>query len=346
MASKIRFGLIGCGAAAASHAKAILSLPQAELVAVAGQSPERLAAFAETWGLEGYADYERLLLRGDLDAVGICTPSGSHGEISIRAAEAGKHVIVEKPIEVTLPKADEMISAFRSRGLRLGVISQHRFDPDVARLKALLESGELGRPVLASACVHWYRDQAYYDSGGWRGTWAGEGGGVLINQGIHTVDLLLHLLGPVAEVIGHTATMTHERMETEDTAAALLKFENGALGTMSCTTSAFPGSAARLEIIGSRGSALLEGETLTRLYLNKGDGSPAVNAAEEQGRAGGDSAASANQEAFVRQYADFVEAIAEQRQPAISGEAAREALAFVLEVYRSSARIDPARERE
>ena len=339
MASKIRFGLIGCGAVASTHASAIASLPNAELAAVAGKSPERLASFAEAWGLEGYADFRELLQRDDIDAVGICTPSGSHGDIAVLAAEAGKHAIVEKPIEITLAKANETIAAFRSRGLKLGVISQHRFDPDVIRLKTLLEAGGLGLPVLVSACVHWYRDQAYYDSGGWRGTWAGDGGGVLINQGIHTVDLLLHLMGPVAEVAGHAATMTHERMETEDTAAALLKFAGGAMGTLSCTTSAYPGSPARIEIIGSAGSALLEGESLTRLYVNKGDGSPGVNAAEErqdQGAAGDDSAVPAARQAFVRQYADFVAAIVGNREPAVTGEAGREALALVLDVYRSS----------
>ncbi|MFC4601839.1 Gfo/Idh/MocA family protein [Cohnella hongkongensis] len=404
MASKIRFGLIGCGAVASAHAAAISSLPNAELVAVAGKSQERLASFAEAWGLEGHADFRQLLHRDDIDAVGICTPSGSHGDIAILAAEAGKHAIVEKPIEIALAKADETLAAFRSRGLRLGVISQHRFDPDVVRLKALLDAGGLGRPVLASACVHWYRDQAYYDSGGWRGTWAGDGGGVLINQGIHTVDLLLHLLGPVAEVAGHAATMTHERMETEDTAVALLRFACGALGTLSCTTSAYPGFPARIEIIGSAGSALLEGEALTKLYRNKGDGSPGVNEAEDrqgqgvganeaedrqgqgvgvneaeerkgqgagvseaedrkgqgvgvneaeerkgqgvgvneaedrkrQGVGGGGSALRAGRQAFVRQYADFIDAIVGQREPAVTGEAGREALALVLDVYRSS----------
>ncbi|WP_391572910.1 Gfo/Idh/MocA family protein [Cohnella sp.] len=220
-------------------------------------------------------------------------------------------------------------------------MSQRRFDLGVVRLKALLEAGELGRPVLASACVHWYRDQAYYDSGGWRGTWSGDGGGVLINQGIHTVDLLLHLLGPVAEVAGHTATMTHERMETEDTAVALLKFANGAMGTLSCTTSAYPGSPVRIEVIGSKGSALLEGESLTRLDLNNGNGSSGIQKTEEldkQGLIGGESAIPSNQEAFVRQYEDFVDAIIRRREPTVAGEAGREALALVLEVYRSSKR--------
>ncbi len=341
MVSPIRFGLIGCGAVASTHARAIASLPNAELVAVVGQSPQRLASFAEAWGLDGYTDLELLLHRKDIDAVAICTPSGSHGDIAIRAAEAGKHAIIEKPIDISLSKADGTIAAFRSRDLRLGVISQHRFDPDVVRLKALLEAGVLGRPVLVSACVHWYRDQAYYDSGGWRGTWAGDGGGVLINQGIHTVDLLLHLLGPVAEVAGHTATMTHERMETEDTAVALLKFANGALGTLSCTTSAYPGSAVRIEVIGSKGSALLEGESLTRLDLNKDNGSPGVRKAEEleldkRDLIGGESVVPSHQEAFIRQYEDFVDAIIRSREPVVAGEAGREALALVLDVYRSS----------
>jgi predicted dehydrogenase len=344
MASKIRFALIGCGAVASAHAKAIADLPQAELVAVAGKSPERLAAFAETWGLDGYLDYEDLLRRADIDAVSICTPSGQHGEIAIRAAEAGKHAIVEKPIEVTLAKADEMIAAFRGRHLKLGIISQHRFDPDVRRLKEMLEAGMLGRPVLASASVHWYRNQAYYDSSDWRGTWAGDGGGVLINQSIHTVDLLQHLMGPVREITAHAATMTHERMETEDTATAVLKFESGALGTFSCTTSAYPGYASRLEIIGSAGSAVIEGESLTQLYVNRGDGTTPVNEAdrhrsspaEETSVQGSDPAEGMRENAFTMQYRDFVEAIIDKREPSINGEAGRSALAFVLGAYRSS----------
>jgi len=343
MSSKIRFALIGCGAVASAHAKAISSLPEAELVAVAGRSSDRLRAFAETWGgLDAYLDYEELLRREDIDAVGICTPSGLHGDIALRVAEAGKHALVEKPIDIRLDKADAMIGAFRSRGLKLGIISQHRFDPDVVRLKELLEVGALGRPVLASASVHWYRNQAYYDSSDWRGTRAGDGGGVLINQSIHTVDLLQHLMGTVAEVTAHAATMTH-RMETEDTATAVLRFASGALGTFSCTTSAYPGYASRIEIVGSAGSAVLEGEALTQLYLNKGDGTGEVNeadahrAASDGTRAGGDPAAGMGKDAFIAQYADFASAILEDREPSVNGEAGRSALAFVLAAYRSSA---------
>ncbi|MFC4304363.1 Gfo/Idh/MocA family protein [Cohnella boryungensis] len=344
MASKIRFALIGCGAVASAHAKAISALPQAELVAVAGKSAERLTAFARAWGLDAYSDYAEMLQRTDIDAVSICTPSGQHGEIAIRVAEAGKHALVEKPIEVLLAKAEEMIGAFRSRRLKLGVISQHRFDPDVVRLKGMLEAGVLGRPVLASASVHWYRNQAYYDSGQWRGTWAGDGGGVLINQGIHTVDLLQHLMGPVEEITAHAATMTH-RMETEDTATAVLKFAGGALGTFSCTTSAYPGYASRLEIIGTAGSAVLEGEALTQLYLNNGDGAAPVNEANSIGASltekgavrGGNPAAGMGGDAFTEQYRDFVKAISEDVEPSVNGEAGRSALAFVLAAYRSAA---------
>src|SRR5919112_1269422 len=229
---KLRFGILGCGVIGPHHSKAIAGLESAELVAVADVVPEPAEELAGEFGCAHYASLEEMLSGVDLDAVCVCTPSGMHADGAITALEAGKHVVIEKPVDVTLEAADRLIEVQRATGRRVTVVSQHRFDAATRAVRAALARGEFGRLTSGSADVRWWRSQSYYDSGGWRGTWELDGGGVLINQAIHSIDLLQWLMGPAVQLTAYTGLLAHERIEVEDTAVAILKFEESAPGTI------------------------------------------------------------------------------------------------------------------
>ncbi|HET8840071.1 MAG TPA: Gfo/Idh/MocA family oxidoreductase, partial [Ktedonobacteraceae bacterium] len=197
MPEKMRFGLIGCGVIGPLHAEAIASLPDAQLCAVVDEVAEKASGLATRYGARAYSNMDEMLAREQLDIVTVCTPSGLHGECACRVMRAGKHVLVEKPMEITLAAIDEMIQVQRETGVQLAVISQHRFDPAIQQVRSLVEEGAFGRLVLGNALIPWWRSQAYYDSGSWRGSWSLDGGGVLMNQSIHYIDLLQWMLGPV-----------------------------------------------------------------------------------------------------------------------------------------------------
>ncbi len=330
------FGIVGTGVIAAVHAEAIATLPGAALVAVTDVAPGAAAAFAAARGCAAEPDLDALLARRDVDVVSVCVPSGLHAEVGIRAARAGKHLAVEKPIDVTLGAADRLIEAARAAGVALTVISQHRFDPDVIEARRLLDGGALGRLVLGEASTKWYRTQAYYESAGWRGTHAMDGGS-LMNQGIHYVDLLRWCMGPVTEVTAVCATQAHQ-IEVEDTSLALLRFGSGAVGTIVASTAVFPGFAQRLEITGTEGTVAIEDGALVRSAFGserrEAGGGP---------RPGQTAAAAANPAAVgaashAAQLADLLAAIEEGREPAVSGQAGRDALEIVCAVYESSRR--------
>ena len=260
------FGIIGCGMIARFHAHAIDDVKGAKLVGcfdtvhAVGRSawPPKPAArpiigWTTCWPIRGF------------DIVTIGTPSGAHLEPAVAAAKAGKHVIVEKPLEITLKRCDAIIAACKKINVKLSAIFPSRFHDGSRELKRAVDAGRFGQLTLGDAYVKWFRTQAYYDSGAWRGTWELDGGGALMNQAIHSVDLLTWLMGPVAEVQAQTATLAHERIAVEDTAVATLRFANGALGVIEASTAAFPGYLKRIEINGSEGSAVLEEEDLTAL---------------------------------------------------------------------------------
>ncbi len=326
------FGMVGTGVIAAVHAEAIAALPDAALVAVTDVAVGAAAAFAAAHGCEAEPDLDALLARPDVDVVSVCVPSGLHAEIGIRAAGAGKHLVVEKPIDVTLEAADRLIEAARAAGVALTVISQHRFDPGLIEAKRLLDEGALGRLVLGEASTKWYRTQAYYDSAVWRGTRAMDGGS-LMNQGIHYVDLLRWCMGPVREVTALCATQTHQ-IEVEDTSLAALRFSSGALGTIVASTAVFPGFAQRLEITGTDGTITIEDGAIVRRSLAGG-------AHEPGGPPGGAAAAGSNPAALglashAAQLADLLAAIEAGREPAVTGESGRAALEIICAVYESA----------
>jgi predicted dehydrogenase len=336
------FGIIGCGVIAPFHARAVGELPNARLVAVADTVAEKAEQRGLEFGVAHHADVDALLERPDVDVVSICVPSGLHAEVGVRAAEAGKHVVVEKPIDVTLEAADWLIAACRDHGVALTVISQHRFGPDVRRLRELIDTGRLGRLVLGDALIKWYRSQDYYDSGDWRGTWALDGGGCLMNQGVHYTDLLQWMMGPVERVFARTATAVHERIEVEDIALAVLHFTSGALGVLQASTAVYPGLAERLEVTGSGGTVVIEAGRMRVCELKdeKGEtsayGGKVQRDSEERGNGGAVDPAAIGHAGHRAQIADLLDSIETGRRPAITGEDARRPLELILAVYRSA----------
>jgi UDP-N-acetyl-2-amino-2-deoxyglucuronate dehydrogenase len=327
------FGIVGTGVIAATHATVIRLLPNASLIAVTDADAESAVRFAASHDCAAEPDLARLLARDDIDVVVVCVPSGLHADIGVAAARAGKHLVVEKPVDVRLTAADRLISAAEAAGVRLTVISQHRFDPGVVELRSLVSAGRLGKLLLGEAVTKWHRTQAYYDSSAWRGTWALDGGS-LLNQGIHYVDLLLAVMGPVAEVTAVAATQGH-RMEAEDTALALLRFSSGALGTLASSTCVYPGFPQRLEVSGTGGTAIVLDGQLTHCALTDDAAQPAGPAATPAATAAADPAA-LDLAGHAAQVADLLAAIDEGREPVITGADGRAVLEVVLAVYQSA----------
>jgi UDP-N-acetyl-2-amino-2-deoxyglucuronate dehydrogenase len=358
---KLRFGILGCGVIGPHHALAIAGLQSAELVAVADVVPDLAEELADEHGCSAYPGLEEMLSGVDLDAVCVCTPSGMHAEGAIAALEAGKHVVIEKPVDVTLEAADRLIEVQRTTGKGVAVVSQHRFDAATQAVHEALSRGDFGRLTSGSAEVRWWRSQSYYDSGGWRGTWELDGGGVLINQAIHSIDLLQWLMGPVVEVTAYTGLIAHERIEVEDTAVAILKFENDALGTIVATTAAYPGLTARIAVHGDRGSAIVDDDELTYFHVagegQEGDAYGAgggENQAEQvmEQHSGATSVSGAGADpgslsmAHRDQIQEFIEAVREGREPLVNLEEGRKPLAIIRGIYESSRTGEPVRIEE
>jgi UDP-N-acetyl-2-amino-2-deoxyglucuronate dehydrogenase len=321
---------------ASIHAEAIATLPAARLAAVTDVVPGRATSLAGEFGCAAEPDLDALLARDDIDVVSVCVPSGLHAEVGVRAAQAGKHLVVEKPIEVTLAAADRLIGAARRAGVAMTVISQHRFDRGLVELRRLLDGGALGRLVLGEASTKWYRSQGYYDSAAWRGT-GGLDGGSLMNQGIHYVDLLLWCMGPVTEVTALCATQTHQ-IEVEDTALAALRFSSGAVGTIVASTAVFPGFAQRLEITGTAGTVTVEDGQIVRRALSAEVPEPGQRDHNDDGTAPSASAAHAalDPASHAAQIANLLAAVDAGRQPSVTAESGRAALEVVCAVYQSA----------
>jgi UDP-N-acetyl-2-amino-2-deoxyglucuronate dehydrogenase len=331
------FGLVGAGVISAMHADAIASLPGALLVAVTDAAPERAEALAARHECAAEADLDAVLARDDVDVVSVCVPSGLHAEVGVRAAVAGKHLIVEKPLEVSLEAADRLIGAARAAGVVMTVMSQHRFDQGLIELRRLLDDGQLGRLVLGEASTKWYRTQDYYDSAAWRGTWALDGGS-LMNQGIHYLDLLLWTMGPVAEVTAMYSTQTHQ-IEVEDAALAVLRFASGAVGTVVASTAVYPGFAQRLEISGTRGTVVVEDGEIVRREMSDGADPGLRGSLAVDGNA--PAAAASNPAALgiashAAQISDFLDALDEGRAPAVTDDDGRAAVEVACAVYESA----------
>lgn len=334
------FGIIGCGMIANFHAKAIAEIADAELVACYDRNLKRAEALAAEHGGQACGELEDLLARSDVDVVTICSPSGAHMEPCVAAANAGKHVIVEKPLDVTVARCDAMIDACDANGVQLATIFPSRFHQSSRLMKSAVETGRFGTLALGDAYVKWYRTQEYYDSGAWRGTWQLDGGGALMNQAIHSVDLLQWLMGPAIEVMAYTATLAHDRIEVEDVATATVKFANGALGVIEATTAGFPGSLKKIELSGSKGTAILEEEDLIKWEFADATAEDEQIRAEMMGKnkTGGGAAdpAAIGHQAHAELFRDFIEAIRDNRPPAIDGREGRKSVELILAIYESA----------
>ncbi|MEM6550747.1 MAG: Gfo/Idh/MocA family oxidoreductase [Planctomycetota bacterium] len=342
----MRFGIIGTGAIGGVHAEAIGALPDAELVGVAGRSAERVTAFAQERGTQAFGSVEELVNDPRVEIVTVATPSGFHLEPAMQAIEAGKHVVIEKPMEVTVERIDTLIDAANRQGVTLAAILNRRYHPAMEQLKGAVEAGRFGRLTSASVYVKWHRNQAYYDSADWRGTWALDGGGALMNQSIHAIDALLYLAGPVRSVQARTACLAHERIEVEDAGVALLEFVSGALGVIEASTCAWSeaGHPVRVQLTGTEGSAFMADEHFeVWSFVEEAAGDADVRS-ELMGRpdAGAGAGRGANDPKRIdcgqhaRNFAEVVAGIREGREPATCAREARKSVELIEAIYRSA----------
>lgn len=341
------FGIIGCGMIAKFHANAIADIRGAKLVACYDAVPVAADRLAESTGCKAYHNLDAMLADPAVHIVTIGTPSGAHLDPAVAAARAGKHVIVEKPLEITLRRCDRIIDECRKAGVTLSTIFPSRFHNSSQELKRAVDSGRFGRLTLGDAIVKWYRSQAYYDSGAWRGTWELDGGGALMNQAIHSVDLLTWLMGPVVEVRARTALLAHQRIAVEDVAMATVEFANGAMGVIEATTAAYPGYLKRIEIHGTEGSAMIEEEDITKWdFAKKKARDEAIHQAMAGQKSGGGGAAdpaAIGYHGHTRQFQNVLQAIKKGIAPAIDGLEGRRSVEIILAIYKSAETGRPVR---
>jgi len=339
MNSELGFAIIGVGNIADFHAKAISEIQGVKLRCVYSRSKDKTTAFASRYQIDAETDFDAVLKRKDIDIVCITTPSGAHAECAIPALQSGKHVLCEKPLDITLDRVDQMIAEAKKQKRILAAIFQSRFGHGAQTLKKAISTGRFGKLTLCDAYIKWWRANDYYTSGAWRGTRKLDGGGALMNQGIHAVDMLQWLVGMPIEVSAKTATLVHSKIEVEDTAVAVLRFSHGALGTITAATSAWPGFSKRIEISGDKGSVILEDDRLSFWkFENELPEDAAIRKANQNSQIGGGAAdpKAISTEGHRRQMQDLVDAIREGRPPAISGEEGRNALQLILAIYESA----------
>jgi UDP-N-acetyl-2-amino-2-deoxyglucuronate dehydrogenase len=357
MNETLKVAITGCGVIGRTHAVALQEFPGASVVALVDAIPdaaESLADFIEATGKQRpsvHASLEEAFAAADIDLVALATPSGLHIQQGLEVLATGKHVVIEKPLDVDLSRAQEIEAAANEaarRGVVASVISQHRFDQASVAVAAAVAKGRFGRLTSAIASVAWWRGQGYYDSGDWRGTWSMDGGGALMNQGVHTVDLLLWFMGRPVEIHAHTARLAHERIEVEDTAVATVTFENGGLAVLHATTAAYPGLTVRVQLMGSEGSAVVDNDRLQYFHAKDIGGASADMGLQGGGNQAQEELAKYPAEDYeakdptvypaghVRQYRDILGAIAEGRQPGVTVSDAVNALATVRAVYASA----------
>lgn len=349
--------IIGPGKVAHTHAQALAALPHTRLVAVAGRDAARTQAFADQYQGQAYTQLDALLADSAVELVIICTPHPAHAAQAVAAAQAGKHVLVEKPMALTVAECDRMIAAARENAVKLGVISQRRWYEPVQRVKAALESGRIGRPILCLVTVLGWRGPEYYQMDAWRGSWAGEGGGVLVNQTSHQLDLFQWLMGPVDELFAYWGNLNHPYIEVEDTALAVVRFRSGALGNLVVSNSQNPGLYGKLHFFGESGAAVgvqTDGGSMfvagvptsieppvNDLWTVPGETERLAEwQAEDRARA---AMLDVGSHYHCLQIQDFVEAIRNDRPPQVTGEDGRAAVALFEAIYRSQRTGAPVR---
>ncbi len=336
------FGIIGCGVISAIHAECIKKISGTKLIAVADVVAENAQKMADKYQVAAYSDYHDMLARDDVHAVSLCVPSGMRAEIAEACAAAGKHILSEKPLEVSTKRIDRILAAIKKHNVHLGCIFQSRYSDDSIMIKKAIESGRFGKLVLGDAYIKWYRSPEYYASGAWRGTRKLDGGGCLMNQGVHQIDLLLWFMGPVKSVQAQTTRRLHEGLEVEDLATAMLEFQSGAFGVVEGSTAIWPGHPARVEVHGSEGSALLEDGKLRFWKFSKrraSDSKVEASLHEESalGSGAGDPLSSLKIEGHFRNIRDYVNALKKGVSPALDGMEGRHAVELIEAIYQSAA---------
>ena len=333
---KLGFGIVGCGVISEWHAKAISGIEGIVLVGATDRNQDSREKFAEKFGIVAFDTYEQMLACGDIDVVCICTPSGLHSSMAVQAADAGKHIIVEKPMALNLEQADQIIRACDRNYVKLTVISQLRFTEAVSRMKDAVDQGLPGKLVMGNLYMKYYRSQEYYDSSSWRGTWAMDGGGALMNQGIHGIDLLQYIMGDVKSVFAYAKTLARD-IEVEDSAAAVLEFENGALGTIQGTTSIYPGFPRVLEVNGTHGTIALQEDSIVKWEI-EGQEAPEGILAGPKGKKyqSERNPTDFGIEGHRKQISDMVHAIREDRKPSVDAYEGRKAIEIITAIYESS----------
>jgi len=337
-----RFGIIGCGSIANVHADAIIDIENAALIAVYGRDKNKATAFAEKYQIEPYSDLNKMLERDDIDAVTITTPSGYHLEPTIAAANHGKHIIVEKPLEINADRIDRMIAICDEKNVTLSGIYNRRFNPAVRALKKAIDQGRFGTLSMCDAQIKWYRDQAYYDSGAWRGTKLLDGGGALMNQGIHTIDQLLYFMGDVKRLSSSIACLTHTGIEVEDSAVVILEFVNGARGVIQASTSCWSsdGHPAEIHICGDRGSVFLSDESFRvwdfmDIDPMDEDVKTLMVKSDQKGLGANDPTA-INHIGHIKNFKNFIGALEGNNELEITGKESLKAVALLDAIYKSA----------
>ena len=336
----VGFGLVGCGMISNFHAQAIEHIRGAKVAACFDMFPAAADRFAAANGCTAYHQLDEMLADPAVDVVTICTPSGAHRDPAVAAANAGKHVVVEKPLEITLKRCDAIINACKKNRVKLATIMPSRFSPANVALKEAVAGKRFGKLTLGDTYVKWWRSQEYYDSGGWRGTWALDGGGAYMNQAIHNVDLLYWFMGDVAEVAAVTGRLAHKRIEVEDTGVAAVRFKNGALGTIEATTSAWPGLLKKTEIHGTEGSVIVEqDDVLLWDFANKSRKDAAIRrkfARKSSGSGGASDPSAISYTGHMKQLKDFIKSIETGGKPLVDGNEGRKSVEIILAIYKSS----------
>lgn len=338
--AKYGFGIVGCGLIGGFHAKAIEAIPAVELVAVCDVVEASAKRLAEEFGADWYTDYNKFLSRDDLDIVNICTPSGAHLPSATAAARKGKHVVVEKPLEITLDRCDRIIQAADEAGVKLVTIFPSRFGEAMRAVKKAVDEGRFGKLVLGDAYVKWWREQAYYGKGRWQGTRRWDGGGALMNQSIHTIDLLQWIMGPVKSVQANKGKLGHKGIEVEDAAVAALEFESGAFGVIEGTTAAYQGYPRRLEICGTRGSVFIDGSDVVVWNFDKEK--PEDKKIRRKFGVKGAGAGGASDPAAIsfvghqRQLEDLLRALRTGGEVLVDGREGRKAVEIIRAIYKSA----------
>ncbi len=335
MDDPVKFAVVGIGVIGKNHVRAVVEAEGADLAAVVDTDLERAQEVGEEYGVPAFGSVDDLVDGGVVNAATVGVPSGTHAKVGVSLAEAGIHVLCEKPIDVSLEAADRLIGACEANGVKLACVSQSRFEPDVRAAREAVQSGRLGRMVLAQADTKWYRSQDYYDAGGWRGTLAQDGGGAFINQSIHAIDVLQWAMGPVERVCSFTANIWH-KIDSEDTGVAIIQFRSGALGVVQGATSLGKAQPKRLEFHGDAGTIILESDEAIVWDIQDGSTAPSAAGEREERKSAGKDSRDVSHLGHKKHVEDLVEAIRDGRSPSIAGPDARVPLELILAIYESA----------